>query len=286
MTELLRATGVRLGLVTNGEHWMLVNAPKGETTGFISWYAQTWLDERITFRAFRSLLSVRRFFGVDEKETLEALLDESMKNPDRFPFLEGRNAGTIWTNEGVESHPLPVDNRTALHLLEALQLLQVKVPGGGPAEARQLSFRSLDIEQIGHVYEGLLDHTAKRTAEPYLGLIGKEDEEPEVPLAELEMMKAKGEADLLGFLKEKTGKTENVLVRLLQNQIDDRLADRFRTACQNDDALWQRVAPFAGLVRMDSFGRPIPEYILVFTANKRRQKRAVLFADFRPAKRR
>jgi len=31
MTELLHATGVRLGLVTNGEHWMLVDAPKGET---------------------------------------------------------------------------------------------------------------------------------------------------------------------------------------------------------------------------------------------------------------
>jgi len=30
----------------------------------------------------------------------------------------------------------------------------VKVPGGGPAEARRLSFRALDIEQIGHVYEG------------------------------------------------------------------------------------------------------------------------------------
>lgn len=34
MTELLHGTGVRLGLVTNGEHWMLVDAPKGETTGY------------------------------------------------------------------------------------------------------------------------------------------------------------------------------------------------------------------------------------------------------------
>ena len=33
MTDLLHGTGVRLGLVTNGEHWMLVDAPKGETTG-------------------------------------------------------------------------------------------------------------------------------------------------------------------------------------------------------------------------------------------------------------
>ena len=67
-----------------------------------------------------------------------------------------------------------------LHLLEALQVLQIKVPGGGPAEARQLSFRALDIEQIGHVYEGLLDHTARRAAEPVLGLAGTRDKEPEI----------------------------------------------------------------------------------------------------------
>jgi len=37
MMELLHATETRLGLVTNGEQWMLVDAPKGETTGFASW---------------------------------------------------------------------------------------------------------------------------------------------------------------------------------------------------------------------------------------------------------
>ncbi len=30
MTELLHGTGVRLGLITNGEHWMLVDAPKAK----------------------------------------------------------------------------------------------------------------------------------------------------------------------------------------------------------------------------------------------------------------
>ena len=79
-----------------------------------------------------------------------------------------------------------MNNRTVLHLLEALQYLQVKVPGGGQAESRRLSFRALDIEQIGHVYEGLLDHTAKRAKEPVLGLAGTKDKEPEIALAELE----------------------------------------------------------------------------------------------------
>ncbi len=81
MMELLHATDVRLGLVTNGEHWMLVDAPKGETTGFASWYATLWIEEPLTLRAFRSLLGVHRFFSVADDETLEAMLAESATQP-------------------------------------------------------------------------------------------------------------------------------------------------------------------------------------------------------------
>ena len=37
--------------------------PRGETTGFASWYATLWFEEPLTLRAFRSLLGVQRFFG-------------------------------------------------------------------------------------------------------------------------------------------------------------------------------------------------------------------------------
>jgi hypothetical protein len=39
MMELLHAADVPLGLVTNGEQWTLVYAPRSETTGFATWYA-------------------------------------------------------------------------------------------------------------------------------------------------------------------------------------------------------------------------------------------------------
>jgi hypothetical protein len=390
MMELLHATGVRLGLVTNGERWMLVDAPRGETTGFASWHASYWLEEPITLRAFRTLLSARRFFSVPEDETLAALLKESASNqqevtdqlgyqvrkavevliqsldradqdhrrqllgsvpeaelyeaaltvmmrlvflfsaeergllllgdtlydqhyavstlrdqlrkeadqhgeevverrrdawvrllatfravhggaehhsltvpaygghlfdPDRFPFLEGRQPGTTWRT--TPATPLPVNNRTVLHLLEALQLLQVKVPGGGPAEARRLSFRALDIEQIGHVYEGLLDHTARRACEPMLGLAGTKDREPEVALGELEQLRARGEKELLGHLEDVTGRSASALKKALAVKIEGQDAARFRTACGNNAGLWERVRPFAGLVRMNTFGYPV-----------------------------
>ncbi|MGB3517064.1 MAG: hypothetical protein WBA43_11450, partial [Elainellaceae cyanobacterium] len=80
MMELLHACDVRLGLSTTGDQWMLVKAPKGETTGYISWYATLWQEENVTLRAFRSLLGVERFFNVPDEETLEALLAQSINS--------------------------------------------------------------------------------------------------------------------------------------------------------------------------------------------------------------
>lgn len=393
MAELLRATGVRLGLVTNGHRWMLVDAPRNETSGFSSWYANLWLEEPITLRAFRSLLSSERFFGVADSDTLETMLADSALNqqevtdqlgyqvrravevliqtldqadqdhgrallgdvseaelyeaaltvmmrlvflfcaeerellllgdplydqhyavstlraqlretadqygeevlerrhdawcrllstfravyggvehermtlpayggnlfdPDRFPFLEGRKRKTTWRQ--VPCDPLPINNRTVLHLLEALQTLQVKVPGGGAAESRRLSFRALDIEQIGHVYEGLLDHTAKRATEPVLGLLGTKDKEPEIVLAALEKLNSgteEAKKKLLSFLKEETGKSEKALEKALGLELDVEKVGQFQAACGNDPKLWAMVKPFAGLVREDDFGHPV-----------------------------
>ena len=78
MTQLCRSTGVRLGLVTNGERWTLVDAPVGQTAGYASWYAGLWLQEPTTLAAFDALLGVRRFFAVADTDTIEALLDESV----------------------------------------------------------------------------------------------------------------------------------------------------------------------------------------------------------------
>jgi len=405
MTELLHAADVPLGLVTNGEHWMLVHAPRGETSGFASWYAPLWFEEPVTFQAFTALLGVQRFFGVPEKDTLGALLTQSaadqqevteqlgwqvrkavevlvqsldkidqdhnrtllagvgekhlyeaaltvmmrlvflfsaeergllllgealydehyavstlreqlqeaadqhveeildsrfdawsrllattravfggvqheamrlppyggtLFNPDRFPFLEGRALGTHWRT--TPAVPLKVSNRTVLHLLNALQILRVKVPGGGPAEARRLSFRALDIEQIGHVYEGLLDHTAKRATEPVLGLKGSSSAEPEVSLSRLEALKAKGLDELVEFLQEETRRSDKALKKLLADETGTD-ESHLLIACQHDRALLARVRPFAALLREDTLGYPVvinPGGIYVTAGSDRR----------------
>jgi hypothetical protein len=130
----------------------------------------------------------------------------SLFDPDRFPFLEGRTAGQ---SRQATTSPLQLDNRTVLHLLQALQQLELKA--GGVTTLRTLSFRALDVEQIGHVYEGLLDHKAVRATEVVLGLEGAAGLEPEIPLALLETEAAKGESALLAFLKTETKRSPSSL---------------------------------------------------------------------------
>jgi hypothetical protein len=77
MTELLRNTGTRLGLITNGRAWMLLDAPAGETTGYYTWDASLWAEEPLALRSFRSVLGRYRLFDVPDDETIEALLTKS-----------------------------------------------------------------------------------------------------------------------------------------------------------------------------------------------------------------
>ncbi|KKL08956.1 hypothetical protein LCGC14_2570680, partial [marine sediment metagenome] len=196
----------------------------------------------------------------------------SLFDPDRFPFLEGRDSGTTWKNTPAD--PLPIDNRTVLHLLAALQMLQVKVPGGGPTEARRLSFRALDIEQIGYVYEGLLDHTAKRADAVVLGLAGTKNKEPEIPLPELEAHRSEGEEVLLEYLKDQTGRSISALRKALQKETEIQKAQLLRVSCANDEELYERVLPFAELIREDAFNQPMvimPGSVYVTAGEERRR---------------
>ena len=376
MVQLCRSLGCRLGLVTNGERWMLVDAPLGAVTTFASWYARIWSQEPITLQAFVHLLGIRRFF-VDESEQLPALFDRSLKfqdevtdalgeqvrravevliqtldkadqdrnrellhdvkepelyeaaltvmmrlvfllsaeerglllmgderyeanyalstlrmqlrkeseeilerrwdawsrllaifravfggiehenlrlpalggslfDPDRFPFLEGRAKGSNWRSDAAK--PLPIDNRTVLLLLEAIQQFQ----------GRTLSYRALDVEQIGYVYEGLLERTVKRTDEVTLELDAtKSAKSPWVKLAELDSARLDGAARLAELLQERSGSSASRVRNDLVKAVDDTLADRLLTACQGDTKLRDRVKPYAHLLRSDPWGYPL-----------------------------
>ena len=88
MVQLCRLTGCRLGLLTNGERWMLVDAPVGSVTTFASWYARLWTQEPITLQAFVHLLGIRRFF-VAAAEQIPSLIDKSLQHQDEVTTALG-----------------------------------------------------------------------------------------------------------------------------------------------------------------------------------------------------
>lgn len=384
MTKLCRVNDVRIGLLTNGEQWMLVNAPNGSTSSNISWYARLWFQEPKTLQAFSSLLGVRRFFG-PANETLSALLEESLSHleevtntlgeqvrtavevliqgldkadedrnrellrdvppselyeagltvmmrlvfilcaeergllllgnetydqcyavstlrgqlaeesdkygaeilerrhdawarllsvfravyggiehpelrlpalggsvfdPDRFPFLEGRAKGTSYKDSNPT--PLPIDNRTVLLLLTSLQILEQ--PGG----AILLSYRALDVEQIGHIYEGLLEHTAVKAADITLGLSGSaKAKNPNIGLAELESLALDSEKGLFDRVKEITLRSPAAIKNGYNREPAQELVDKLAAVCAGDQVLIERIKPFANWLRTDAWDQPL-----------------------------
>lgn len=241
------------------------------------------LGEEILERRYdawnRLLALFRLIFAGSESEDLRLpAYGGHLFDPDRFPFLEGRPSGSRWQRTRAE--PLPIHNRTVLHLLEALQYLKLATPGGGPAQARRLSFRALTEENIGTVYEGLLDHTARRTQQAMLGLSAAKGSAVERPLTELEAQFTEGEQALVAALKQSTKRSASALGRALSEgqaaSTDSTQADdlaRLRTACDNDEALLARVRPFAKLLRADSQGYPFvitPGSVFVTAGQDRR----------------
>lgn len=202
--------------------------------------------------AWSRILSVfRAVYGGISHETLRMpAMGGSLFDPDKFPFLEGRDPGTSWRES--QAIPLPIDNRTVLLLLRALQILEQR---GG---ALLLSYRALDVEQIGHVYEGLLEHTVKRMPDVTLGLQGtKSAKNPSLTLSKLEAAASKGEKILAEMFKDATQKSLPAIKNALEKDVDEIWFGKILAASGGEEDLAERIFPFANLIREDAWGDPI-----------------------------
>jgi hypothetical protein len=228
-------------------------------------------DEALEHRqsAWHRLLALARAVhgGVSHGDLAIPPYGGGLFDPDRYPFLEGRAPGEPWREHA--SRPVPIDDRTVLEILDSLQVLRF-----GKAEARTLSYRSLEVEQIGHVYEGLLDHSAVRVDDLALGLVGKSGSEPEIPLAELEDAAAHGRERYLAFVAERTGWKVEHLARLLDRDPTEERERLLRVAAENDAAAYDRLRPHLPLLRDDVRGLPtvfLPGAVYVTETSTRRE---------------
>jgi N-6 DNA Methylase len=86
-------------------------------------------------------------------------------NPDGFPFLEGRENGSGLTDARV----LPVSDGAILRILHGLMTIEGRGLSGEKIRER-LSYRSLDVESIGSVYETVMGFTTLRATERMIAL--------------------------------------------------------------------------------------------------------------------
>lgn len=192
--------------------------------------------------------------GVNAEDMRIPAYGGSLFDPERFPFLTATGvSGTLL---------LTVSDRVMLHVLRSLQTARLK-----GQEARRLSFRDIDVEQIGYIYEGLLGYTCTRAEETVLGLLGKDGEEPEVRLSVLNELAERyaEDADLAGaiiaWLKEHQPGAKPPRLKTLTKALaaGDTLpdADRALLAVTRDEALRADLRPWIGVIRRDLRGRPV-----------------------------
>lgn len=79
--RLLRETQVPLGILTSGTHLRLVYAPRGETSGYMTFSVSEMatVAGRPIFAALHMLLCAERLFSLPEKQRLPAILSDSRK---------------------------------------------------------------------------------------------------------------------------------------------------------------------------------------------------------------
>ena len=161
---------------------------------------------------------------------LLALFDAVYAGIDHPRLRMPAHDGGLFDPEAYRWLPLALDDRTVLHVLRAVQYVQVGK--GRNAERRALSFRSLDVEQIGYVYEGLLSYEGFRADAVVVGLLGKEGQEAEVTLSSLEQTAAAA-ADIPALATA--------------------LADRYKSSgIGSATALSRKLAPLAGTDREEA----------------------------------
>ncbi|MGW1130447.1 Eco57I restriction-modification methylase domain-containing protein [Streptomyces griseoluteus] len=177
----------------------------------------------------------------------------SLFDPARFPFLTACDS--------QDTLAITVSDRVMLEVLRAVQIAQL--PGG----ARRISFRDIDVEQIGYIYEGLLGYSCEPAEEIIVGLTGSAGSEPEIPLATLEELSQTKHTEtaladaILAWIKQHQPaakpSSKAALAKALKtgDTLDDtEIALRDVT---DDPELRDRLRPYIGIIRRDLRNRPL-----------------------------
>jgi hypothetical protein len=111
--------------------------------------------------AWATLLSLFRlvYDGGGSTEAYLPARHGDLFDPETYPFLEGRTADTSYTDGPLTSVP-SISDDVVEQVLTKLLLLDGQI----------LSYRALDVEQIGSVYEGIMGFMVEKATGPSVGI--------------------------------------------------------------------------------------------------------------------
>jgi len=225
-----------------------------------------------THATWHRLLATSRalYYGASFEDARIPGYGGSLFDPTRFPFLSALSpSGRL---------AVPVSDRVMLHVLDSVQLADIAGEGKRP-----ISFRDIDVEQIGYIYEGLLGFTCRPVSEVTVGLIGGNGAEPEISLEVLNDLaeEASDDADLaVRIIAHVTADqpackppSKAALAKALaasDSVLDAEVALRSVT---RDQTLAEELATWLGAIRRDLRNRPTvfpPGSLLVVETPSRR----------------
>jgi hypothetical protein len=152
------------------------------------------MDERRG--AWGRVLSLFRLIQKGHKSHFVQARGGKLFDPDAFPFLEGR------AQVADEPRVPSISDGCLLRVLEGLMTLQMK---GGARE--RLSYRALDVEQIGSVYEAVMGFMVETASGRSLAIkAGKHNRTP--VFVNLERLAVANGKDRIKFLKEEAERSQ------------------------------------------------------------------------------
>jgi hypothetical protein len=175
-------------------------------------------------------------------------------DPASYPLLEGRDKNGAWGG-ARNARGLPIRDSVVHQILRSL-----KYARGDAGVVQLVSYQTLAVEQIGHMYEGLLDRrVARASTEGALFLFSSADRNdlPEIPVSELTPLDRN---ELVLRLTEITGRTDSVIRSLLEPQPE---SVKQRDLGTTDPTLISLATPMLRLLRTRGIVRPGGLYVTI-----------------------
>ena len=185
------------------------------------------------------LLALFRLIHKGHKTRFVQARGGKLFDPDEFPFLEGR------VSKDDPARILAVSDGCLLRILEGLMTLKLR-----GAERERLSYRTLDVEQIGSVYETVMGFTVEAAKSRVLAIKAGNNNKTPV-FVELDDVLAKKGKERIKELKENVGraltaaqgkpvedaKSVEDLVAALDGMVDERGSPKKRVAASGTPIL-------------------------------------------------